>query len=117
MYKRIQSLEIILRGTVHGISGHVENQYVYCGHCNVYWVIGKDYLRKCKKECFDRVHLAYITWQEILISLDKISTNTVFEDRVVNDIRDYLKEKGFSSFSGFHTTDLLIDRGLYYEFG
>lgn len=75
------------------------------------------YLQNCKKECFDRVHLAYITWQEILISLDKISANTVFEDRVVNDIRDYLKEKGFSSFSGFHTTDLLIDGGLYYEFG
>lgn len=75
------------------------------------------YQRNKGKACFRTVHLAYITWQDILLGMDAVITNTVFEEQMVEDLRQYLSGKGFASFNGFASADLPVDGGLYYEFG
>lgn len=75
------------------------------------------YLRNKDKDCFKSVHLAYVTWQDILLCLDMIQTNDIYEERVVKDLKAYLQEKGFASFGGFGSAILPVDGGLFYEFG
>lgn len=78
---------------------------------------GKIYRRNKHKPCFESVHLAYITWQDILLGMEEIITDTVFEEQIVEDLRQYLAEKGFVSFNGFAETNVPVDIGGYYEFG
>lgn len=75
------------------------------------------YLRNYRKECFADVHLAYITWQDILSGLDEIKTVNQFEDLMVEDLKGLLREKGFMSFEGFRDNGLIIDGGAFYDFG
>lgn len=75
------------------------------------------YQRKYRKECFVDVHLAYITWQDILSGLDEIRTVNQFEDLMVEDLKGLLREKGFMSFEGFRDNGLVIDGGAFYDFG
>lgn len=78
---------------------------------------GKIYQRNKNKPCFQSVHLAYITWQDILLGMDSIITENVFEEQMLEDLRQYLVAKGFESFHGFAVADIPVDGGLYYEFG
>ena len=75
------------------------------------------YQRNYRKECFADVHLAYITWQDILSGLDEIKTVNQFEDLMVEDLKGLLREKGFMSFEGFRDNGLIIDGGAFYDFG
>ena len=75
------------------------------------------YQRNYRKECFADVHLAYITWQDILSGLDEIRTVNQFEDLMVEDLKGLLREKGFMSFEGFRDNGLIIDGGAFYDFG
>lgn len=75
------------------------------------------YQRNYQKECFRDVHLAYITWQDILSELDEIGTINQFEDLMVKDLKELLTEKGFVSFGGFTDNGLVIDEGAFYDFG
>ena len=70
-----------------------------------------------QKECFENVHLAYITWQDILLGLDAIKTVNQFEELMVKDLKELLTEKGFISFGGFTDLGLVIDGGGIYDFG
>lgn len=74
------------------------------------------YQRNYQKECFEGVHLAYITWQDILLGLDEIKTVNRFEDLMVKDLKGLLTEKGFISFVGFTDMGLVIDGGAFYDF-
>ena len=78
---------------------------------------GKIYRRNKDKPCFQSVHLAYITWQDILLGMDAVITENVFEERMIEDLRQYLVVKGFESFRGFTAASIPVDGGLYYEFG
>ena len=78
---------------------------------------GNVYRRNKDKPCFQSVHLAYLTWQDILSGLDVVIADTVFERLMVEDLRQYLTEKGFVAFQGFAAAKTLVDGGLYYEFG
>lgn len=75
------------------------------------------YRRNYQKGCFADVHLAYITWQDILSGLDAVRTVNQFEDLMVGDLKGLLKEKGFMSFGGFSDKGLVIDGGAFYDFG
>lgn len=70
-----------------------------------------------RKECFANVHLAYITWQDILSGLDEIRTINQFEILMVKDLKGLLREKGFMSFDGFRDNGLIIDGSAFYDFG
>lgn len=69
------------------------------------------------KECFTEVHLGYISWQDILLGLDDVILENVFEQTMISDLRMLLTEKGFVAFKGFADMGLKIDREKYYEFG
>lgn len=47
------------------------------------------------------VQLGYLSWQEILIQLKKLTQLNDFEQLIVTDLIDLLEKKGFSRFSGF----------------
>lgn len=75
------------------------------------------YRKNKNKLCFQSVHLAYITWQDILLGMDEVITDTVFEAKMIEDLRQYLEEKGFVSFDGFAKANIPVIGGMYYEFG
>lgn len=47
------------------------------------------------------VQLGYLSWQEILIQLKKLTELNDFEQLIVTDVIDLLEKKGFLRFSGF----------------
>lgn len=49
----------------------------------------------------DGVQLGYLSWQEVLIQLKKLTKLNDFEQLVVVDIIELLEKKGFLRFSGF----------------
>ncbi len=49
----------------------------------------------------DGVQLGYLSWQEVLIQLKKLTELNDFEQLVVSDIIELLEKKGFLRFSGF----------------
>lgn len=69
------------------------------------------------KEIFKNVHFGFLTWENILKGLEEIESLAWNEKILVDDLIDYLREKGFVSFSGFENITLEIDGGLFYEFG
>lgn len=75
------------------------------------------YRRNRDKPCFRFVHLAYITWQDILLGMNEVITTNVFEEQMIEDLRQYLVEKGFVSFNGFEAANIPVAGGMYYEFG
>lgn len=70
------------------------------------------YFENYQKDCFNKVHLGYITWQDILNSLDTVDTINRYEEMMVSDLKALLKEKGFISFDGFQIENSLIDGGV-----
>lgn len=75
------------------------------------------YLDNYTKKCFQKVHLGYITWQDMLLGLDDVITTTRYEEIMIEDLKELLREKGFVAFDGFTCKGLKINRGKYYEFG
>ena len=89
----------------------------------------------------DDIQLGYLSWQEVLIQLKKLTELNDFEQLMVMDIIELLEKKGFLRFSGFEmdVSDISINdfwdfklpkvvkkfsfeidkivEGRYYEFG
>ena len=53
------------------------------------------------KAVFQDVHLAYLSWQDVLLGLELVVTISSYEEKMVEDLKSLLKEKGFLSFEGF----------------
>lgn len=77
----------------------------------------KIYVTNRKKEIFQKVHLAYLSWQDILLGLDQVTTISPFEERMIEDLKQLLKEKGFTSFEGFEWEQPIVKEEMYYDFG
>lgn len=75
------------------------------------------YIENRKKEIFQKVHLAYLSWQDILLGLDQVTTISPFEERMIEDLKQLLKEKGFTSFEGFEWEQPIVKEEMYYDFG
>lgn len=69
------------------------------------------------KEIFTEVHLAYISWQDILLGLDEIIVTSSYEKKMVEDLKQLLIEKGFIAFDGFECELPVVKEELFYEFG
>ena len=59
------------------------------------------YRENKNKAVFRDVHLAYLSWQDMLLGLDLVVTMSPYEEKMVEDLKLLLKEKGFLSFEGF----------------
>lgn len=75
------------------------------------------YIENRKKAIFQEVHLAYLSWQDILLGLDQVTTISPFEERMIEDLKQLLKEKGFTSFEGFEWEQPIVKEEMYYDFG
>jgi len=74
------------------------------------------YLENYQKKAFENVYLGYLTWQDILLALDEVVTETIYEERILGDLKLLLTGKGFISFQGFEIK-IPVEKGLFYEFG
>lgn len=59
------------------------------------------YLDNYRKRVFREVHFGYLTWQDILLCLDEIETRSVFEEKMIDDLKMLLRKRGFETFEGF----------------
>ncbi len=75
------------------------------------------YIENRKKPIFQEVHLAYLSWQDILLGLDQVTTVSSFEKKMIEDLKQLLKEKGFVSFEGFEWEQPIVREEIYYDFG
>ena len=75
------------------------------------------YIENREKTIFQEVHLAYLSWQDILLGLDKVITISSFEERMIEDLKQLLEEKGFLSFEGFEWEQPIVKEEIYYDFG
>ena len=69
------------------------------------------------KPIFHEVHLAYLSWQDILLGLDQVITLSIYEKRIIEDLKQLLTEKGFLSFEGFEYMQPIVEEGIFYDFG
>lgn len=76
----------------------------------------KIYEQNKDKEIFTEVHLAYISWQDILLGLDEIIVTSSYEKKMVEDLKQLLIEKGFIAFDGFECELPVVKEELFYEF-
>lgn len=58
-------------------------------------------IQRSKGKIVDGVQLGYLSWQEVLIQLKKLTELNDFEQLIVADIIELLEKKGFLRFSGF----------------
>ena len=49
------------------------------------------YIENREKTIFQEVHLAYLSWQDILLGLDKVITISSFEERMIEDLKQLLE--------------------------
>lgn len=68
------------------------------------------------KTIFKQVHLACLSWQDILLGLNNVITINKFEERIVEDLRELLTQKGFFAFEGFDFDIAEVRRDVYYDF-
>lgn len=61
------------------------------------------------------VKFGYMSWQELLISLSKITNLNPYEQIIINDIILLLEKKGFKRFENFHISTM-VDKGNWWEF-
>ncbi len=65
----------------------------------------------------ESVHLAVISWQDILIALKQNCYGNKFEQLIIKDLQTLLIGKGFERFSCFGLgKELTIDQSLFYRF-
>ncbi|WP_087031361.1 hypothetical protein [Trichococcus palustris] len=64
------------------------------------------------------VTLAYISWQSILVELEKLKLDNRYYQVIIDDLISLLKKKGFESFKDMNVQfDVDIDQTSFYSFG
>lgn len=91
------------------------------------WCIGKEklliligeaeeakaiYIEDKDKRVFRDVHLAYLSWQDILLGLDQVLISSSYEKKMIEDLKTLLREKGFVSFEGFSIDQPVVDKDI-----
>lgn len=77
----------------------------------------KIYIKNKDKPIFREVHLAYLSWQDVLLGLNQVVTVSSFEKRIIEDLKLLLIEKGFVSFEGFNLNSPIVKEEICYDFG
>lgn len=70
------------------------------------------YMENKDKQVFRDVHLAYLSWQDILLGLDQVLISSSYEKKMIEDLKTLLREKGFVSFEGFSIDQPVVDKDL-----
>ncbi len=70
------------------------------------------------KDILTNVCFGYLTWQNALLGLNEIIATSIFEERIVSDLKELLEHKGFMSFIGFQDVcgDVEIEKALFFAF-
>lgn len=75
------------------------------------------YLNNFHKECFRKVHLGYLIWEDVILGLEDITTDNYFEKVIVNDLKQLMFAKAFVKFEGFKLSITEpIAKDAYYQF-
>ena len=70
------------------------------------------YIENKDKRVFRDVHLAYLSWQDILLGLDQVVISSSYEKKMIEDLKTLLREKGFVSFEGFSIDQPVVDKDI-----
>lgn len=70
------------------------------------------YIENKDKRVFQDVHLAYLSWQDILLGLDQVLISSSYEKKMIEDLKTLLREKGFVSFEGFSIDQPVVDKDI-----
>ena len=70
------------------------------------------YIENKDKRVFRDVHLAYSSWQDILLGLDQVLISSSYEKKMIEDLKTLLREKGFVSFEGFSIDQPVVDKDI-----
>ena len=70
------------------------------------------YIENKDKRVFRDVHLAYLSWQDILLGLDQVLISSSYEKKMIEDLKTLLREKGFVSFEGFSIGQPVVDKDI-----
>lgn len=70
------------------------------------------YIENKDKRVFRDVHLAYLSWQDILLVLDQVLISSSYEKKMIEDLKTLLREKGFVSFEGFSIDQPVVDKDI-----
>ena len=70
------------------------------------------YIENKDKRVFLDVHLAYLSWQDILLGLDQVLISSSYEKKMIEDLKTLLREKGFVSFEGFSIDQPVVDKDI-----
>ena len=70
------------------------------------------YIENKDKRVFRDVHLAYLSWQDILLGLDQVLISSSYEKKMIEDLKTWLREKGFVSFEGFSIDQPVVDKDI-----
>lgn len=70
------------------------------------------YIENKDKRVFRDVHLAYLSWQDILPGLDQVLISSSYEKKMIEDLKTLLREKGFVSFEGFSIDQPVVDKDI-----
>ena len=70
------------------------------------------YIENKDKRVFRDVHLAYLSWQDILLGLDQVLISSSYEKKIIEDLKTLLREKGFVSFEGFSIDQPVVDKDI-----
>lgn len=70
------------------------------------------YIENKDKRVFRDVHLAYLSWQDILLGLDQVLISSSYEKKMIEDLKTLLRENGFVSFEGFSIDQPVVDKDI-----
>ena len=70
------------------------------------------YIENKDKRVFRDVHLAYLSWEDILLGLDQVLISSSYEKKMIEDLKTLLREKGFVSFEGFSIDQPVVDKDI-----
>ena len=70
------------------------------------------YIENKDKRVFRDVHLAYLSWQDILLGLNQVLISSSYEKKMIEDLKTLLREKGFVSFEGFSIDQPVVDKDI-----
>lgn len=70
------------------------------------------YIENKDKRVFRDVHLAYLSWQDILLGLDQVLISSSYEKKMIEDLKTLLREKGCVSFEGFSIDQPVVDKDI-----
>ena len=70
------------------------------------------YIENKDKRVFRDVHLAYLSWQDLLLGLDQVLISSSYEKKMIEDLKTLLREKGFVSFEGFSIDQPVVDKDI-----